>query len=369
MTVIALLLALLLLWHTRMLIILTVLGALLGIAAKPGVDWLERRRIRRGVGAPVIVVSAVSFVLLVLAWSGPTLVSEFNQFKQRLPQAIDRVDAYFDRNQGGLLDALLPRAPADTVTRTAGDTTATPQAASTRLRNALAGQAGALRGVLFGALTSTLAVFAGMVYVLFLTIYFAIEPTLYRRGVLLLVPMHSRDNAARVFDVIVGTLRRWLSTQFIAMVAIGIVTTTMLLILGVKSAIPLGILAGLFEFIPNVGPMLSAIPGVLLAFAESPQKALIVALAYWGIQFLENNLLIPYLMREELDLPPALTLIWQALMAITFGLLGLFVAVPLLAGTFVAVRYLWVRGDVPPVHRARGSRALIMPRSTDLPSA
>ena len=360
MMVVALLLGLWLLWHVRLLIILTVLGALLGIAAKPAVDWLEKRRIRRGVGAPMVVVGAVGSVFLLLLWTGPTLVSEFNQFRQQIPQAIDRVDQYFDRNQGGLLDALLPSAPPDTVRRAQGDTVVTPPA-SERLRRALASQAGAVRGVLFGALTSTLAVMAGMVYVFFLTVYFSIEPTVYRRGVLLLFPIASRDRAARVFDVITSTLRRWLATQFIAMVVVGFVTTTMLLVLGVKSAIPLGILAGVFEFIPNVGPMLSAIPGVLLAFAESPQQALIVAIAYWGIQFLENNLLIPYLMREELDLPPALTLMWQALMAIIFGLLGLFVAVPLLAAVFVAVRYLYIRGDVPPVYKSRGSRALVLP--------
>jgi predicted PurR-regulated permease PerM len=360
MTVIALLLGLWALWHTRLLIILTVLGVLLGIALKPAVDWLEKRRVRRGVGAPMVMLGAIGSVLLLMLWSGPTLVTEFNQLRHQLPRAIDRVDAYFAQNEGGVLDALLPRATPDTVHRAQGDTVVA-QTASTRLWNALAGQAGAVRGVLFGWLTSTFAVLAGMVYVLFLTVYFAIEPSVYRRGVLLLVPLETRDRAARVFDVVTQTLRRWLATQFIAMVVVGLVTTTMLLILGVKSAIPLGILAGVFEFIPNVGPMLSAIPGVLLAFAESPQQGLVVALAYWGIQFLENNLLIPYLMREELDLPPALTLIWQALMAIIFGLLGLFVAVPLLAATFVAIRYLYIRGDVPPVHKSRGSRMFTMP--------
>jgi predicted PurR-regulated permease PerM len=98
---------------------------------------------------------------------------------------------------------------------------------------------------------------------------------------------------------------------------------------------------------------------LLIAFADSPEKALWVGIAYWAIQFLENNVLIPHLMREELDLPPALTLLWQGLMAITFGLLGLFVAVPLLAATVVAVRYVYVRGDVPPVRKPRGSRELL----------
>jgi predicted PurR-regulated permease PerM len=174
--------------------------------------------------------------------------------------------------------------------------------------------------------------------------------------VLLLMPLSLRDRGALLFDAVTVTLRRWLSTQFIAMVVIGIVTTVVLLILGVKSAIPLGLLAGILEFVPNLGPLMAAIPAVLIAFADAPQKALLVVVAYWIIQFLENNVLIPHLMKEELDLPPALTLMWQALMAIIFGLLGLFVAVPLLAAVFVSVRFLYVRGDVPPVRRPRGSR-------------
>jgi predicted PurR-regulated permease PerM len=352
--VVAVLLVLLLLWYTRILVILTALGALLGIAAKPAVDRLEARGVRRGFGSPLVVVGALVSVLMVLVWSGPTLMAEFQAFRQRVPEAIDQVDAYFARNRGGVLDAMLPNLPADSAAAP-GDTVAS---ASSRLRQALTGQASTARNLLFGAVTSTLAVFAGLVYVFFLTVYFAIEPAVYRRGILLLVAEGSRERAARVFDAVTFTLRKWLATQFIAMVVVGVVTTAMLLLLDVKSAIPLGILAGVFEFVPNIGPMLSAIPGVLIAFAESPQKALVVGLAYWGIQFLENNLLIPYLMREELDLPPALTLLWQALMAFIFGLLGLFVAVPLLAAMFVVVRYLYVRGDVPPVRKPRGSREI-----------
>ncbi len=143
------------------------------------------------------------------------------------------------------------------------------------------------------------------------------------------------------------------------MVAIASITTVGLLALGVKSALPLGIIAGILEFIPNIGPLLSAIPAILIAFADAPSKALAVAVLYWGIQFVENNLLIPYLMQEELDLPPALTLLWQALMAIVFGFVGLFIAVPLLAAIMVAVRMLYVRGTVPEPSPARGSRAVV----------
>jgi predicted PurR-regulated permease PerM len=128
-------------------------------------------------------------------------------------------------------------------------------------------------------------------------------------------------------------------------VVIGAVTTTALALIGVRAAIPLGVIAGLFEFVPNIGPILSAIPAVLMGFVDSPQMALTVAMVYWAIQFLENNLLIPYLMREQLDLPPALTLVTQVLMAYVFGFLGLFVAIPLLATALVTVRVLWIGED------------------------
>jgi predicted PurR-regulated permease PerM len=132
------------------------------------------------------------------------------------------------------------------------------------------------------------------------------------------------------------------------MLVIGTVTTIVLMIIGVRAALPLGIIAGILEFIPNIGPTLSAIPAVIVAFADSPEKALAVVIAYWGIQFLENNLLIPYLMKEQLDLPPALTMMTQVVMAYVFGLMGLFVATPLLAAIFVAVQKLHVQPDDAP---------------------
>jgi predicted PurR-regulated permease PerM len=143
-------------------------------------------------------------------------------------------------------------------------------------------------------------------------------------------------------DRITVVLRKWLVTQLIAMLVIGVVTTIVLLLLGVKAAFALGLLAGLFEFIPTVGPLLSAIPGVAMGFLDSPEKAATVAVAYWGIQFLENHILIPLLMKGGMDLPPALTVITQALLALVFGFLGLMVAVPMLATVMVIVQVLYL---------------------------
>jgi len=141
-------------------------------------------------------------------------------------------------------------------------------------------------------------------------------------------------------------LRKWLVTQLIAMVVIGVVSTVVLLILGVPAAVPLGVIAGLLEFVPTVGPIMSALPAIAMGFVESPEKALAVVVAYIAIQQMENYLLIPYLMREGVDLPPALTIVAQALMALIFGFLGLLCAVPVLAASMVAVKMLYVQDVV-----------------------
>jgi predicted PurR-regulated permease PerM len=191
---------------------------------------------------------------------------------------------------------------------------------------------------LFAFLSSTLAVFAALVALVFLVIYIAAEPEVYRGWLLSVVPAPGRANVRRVLSEISDVLRKWLVTQLIAMVVIGTVTTIGLLLLGVKAPFALGFIAGLMEFIPTVGPVLSAVPGVLMGFVDSPEKAVAVTLMYWGIQFVENNLLIPYLMRGEMDLPPAITLVAQTLMALLFGFLGLMVAVPLTAAVLVPLR-------------------------------
>jgi predicted PurR-regulated permease PerM len=160
----------------------------------------------------------------------------------------------------------------------------------------------------------------------------------YRGWILAAVPATSRAQVRIVLSEMAKVLRKWLVTQLIAMVVIGVVSMIVLLVLDVKAAFALAFIAGLMEFIPTVGPILSAVPAVLMGFVDSPEKALAVVIAYWGIQFIENNLLIPYLMRGEMDLPPAITLVAQTLMTLVFGFLGLMVAVPLTAAILVPLR-------------------------------
>ena len=368
--VLAMYLALRLLWFANALFLVTFLGVLFAIAVSAGVDRLERLRIPRGAGAALIVLSFFGLLIGFGAWLAPTLRAQGAELRQKLPEAVDRAEEWLNKRQSGVFGILL--GGSDAVTRTGaasgGDSSAqgtargaqTPDSAGSaaasatradsapqakgapELHQRIQEKLGGATRYLFPFLTHTVEALGGILIVVFLSIYLAADPQLYRRGVLALIPQRRRDQAAAVMDRVASVLRKWLVTQLIAMLVIGAVTTTVLLILGVKAAFALGVLAGLFEFIPTVGPLLSAIPGVAMGFLDSPEKAAMVAVAYWGIQFLENHILIPLLMKGGMDLPPALTVITQALLALVFGFLGLMVAVPLLATVMVMVQVLYV---------------------------
>ena len=200
---------------------------------------------------------------------------------------------------------------------------------------------------LFPFLSSTIAVFAGLFLIIVLSIYVGADPGSYRLGLMALFPPEARPRAGIVLSRVATVLRKWLVTQMIAMLVIGVVTTIALFMLRVKAAVALGVIAGILEFVPTIGPILSAVPGVAMGFVDSPQKALSVGLAYLVIQQVEGHLLIPILMKEGMDLPPALTIVTQAVMALLFGFIGLMVAVPLLAAIIVPIKLLYMESMLP----------------------
>ncbi len=348
-----------LLWSARFLVLTSFLGILCGLAAGGAVDRIcARVRIKRTIAASLVVFGTLAFLITVAAWSGPTLVDQSQELRTKLPEAVLKLEGWIAERQPAILEMIDPRdsvivadpGPAvEPVATPATEPTAdlaTAPPSRSRLLGALTHYGASLTGLALGVLQSTIAVAGAIVLVLFLSLYVAADPEVYRRGIIALVPVTRRAKVGALLTALSDTLKTWFRTQLIAMLVIGTVTATILALLGIRGALPLGVIAGIFEFIPNVGPTLSAIPAILMGFADTPRTALIVAGVYWGIQFLENNLLIPYLMKEQLDLPPALTLVTQVVAAYVFGFLGLFVAIPMLAAIVVTVRTLWVDDDI-----------------------
>jgi predicted PurR-regulated permease PerM len=126
------------------------------------------------------------------------------------------------------------------------------------------------------------------------------------------------------------------------MLFVGVVTSIGLLLAGVPLAIPLGILSGVLDFVPVIGPFVAAIPGVLIAFAEGPQVALYAVLVYIAVQFIEGHFVIPLAQKWAVSMPPALALVAIVAFGVAFGLPGVLFALPLTVVAMVLVQKLYV---------------------------
>ncbi|WP_336389791.1 AI-2E family transporter [Scytonema hofmannii] len=156
------------------------------------------------------------------------------------------------------------------------------------------------------------------------------NPSQYRQVFVLAFPAFYRQRVNDILDECETSLVGWIRGTLIAMVVIGIVSYIGLLILGVPLPLVNALLAGLLEFIPNVGPTLSVIPPALLALTDTPWKAVAVIVLYILIQQFESLILVPTVMRREVSLLPLFTVLSVAVFSLFFGFLGLFLAIPLL---------------------------------------
>jgi predicted PurR-regulated permease PerM len=194
-----------------------------------------------------------------------------------------------------------------------------------------------------GFFSTALGLVTDVVVIVFVGLYIAVSPDLYRRGVLALVPPRHRDRAKSVLKDLDEALWWWLIAKLIAMGLVGVLTGLGLWWLRIPAPIALGTLAALLTFIPNLGPILAAAPAIVLAMTQGLQDAGFVVLLYLGIQTIESYLITPNIEKKTINLPPALTISVQLLLGMLAGGLGLLVPTPLCAATLVLVRDLYVQ--------------------------
>lgn len=189
----------------------------------------------------------------------------------------------------------------------------------------------------FNLITTLLGSFA----IIVLATFFAAQPDVYRDLLLRVVPPESHDRWVRVYSEAGRNLRQWTVGKAVTMLFIGVVTYVGLTLFKIPGALALAAFAALMEFIPNFGPTIAAAPAVVAAFAISPGTALYVALFYFLLQQVQNAITVPLVERRAVNIPPAMLLVWQLMLAVGFGLMALFVATPMLAIIVVAVRILY----------------------------
>ncbi len=306
-------------WRLSHIFILVFAGIVVAMVLRALADPLAAAaRFSQRWALTAVVLALVGLIALAVWFFGERIAREFDQILAQLPQAWARARTWLEQHQCGryVLDSL------------SGTFIGVDQAG----------------GALARLATGTFGVIADIVIILVVGLYLAAEPGLYRRGLVKLTPPSARARVSTTLDAVGAALRRWLLGQSLAMLSIGLVIGIGLWALGVPMALALGILAGVLEFIPYIGPFCAAIPAVLIAFAQSPFDALYVALLFFAVQELENWALIPLIDRWAVKLPPALTILSLVIFGVLFGIPGIIVAAPLMIVVMIVVEKFYIEG-------------------------
>lgn len=318
-TGLAMLLALLLLWQLRHVLLLVFAGTLLALALSALSGRLRRRwqwspRLALG----VVVLSILLLSVLGVGLAGGLIAAQLASLGETLPRALAALNTWLgDRIWGRWLLQLWQ------------DTALGPQEMSR-----LASLAG-------GTLNAGLEAGATLLLVVALGIYFAADPQLYLRGFLRLLPARSRPLAEASLQHCACKLVHWLHGQGLTMLLVGLLTALGLGLIGMPLALTLAVIAGLLEFVPYVGTFAGSVLIVLVAFTQGESMALQAALVCSIVQLIEAYVLQPLAQRWAVRLPPALSLLAVLVFSLLFQLPGLLLAVPLMVLLMALVEQLW----------------------------
>lgn len=203
-----------------------------------------------------------------------------------------------------------------------------------------------------GAATATFSALASLFIVFFIALYFALDPDTYVRGFIRLFPLQQRERVEDVLYETGHTLKWWLLGRLLSMAAVGVLTFFCLTFLEVPMAFSLSFIAALLSFIPNIGPIIAAIPAVMIGFSVSPETSLYIILIYIAVQGVENYLITPIIQKKTVNLPPALALAVQVIGGVLFGFLGLTLSTPLAAACMVLIERVYIQDTLG--DRSRG---------------
>ncbi len=181
--------------------------------------------------------------------------------------------------------------------------------------------------------------------IVFLGVYLSTGPQEYLESFLNFFSAEYRAKATKILDSLGNALRWWLFGQLIAMVIVGGVTTTGLLLLKSPMAVSLGVMAGLLTFVPYVGALVSAVPAILIAMTHSGQLALYVMFLYLIAHVVEGYIVVPLVQHRLVYLPPAVILTSQLFMHAFAGAAGLTFATPMLVVAMVLIKRLYFKQD------------------------
>lgn len=305
-------------WRLSFVLLLAFLAVLIAVLLRHLALILSRHTpVSDSVGVMLAALGLAFLVGLGVLFLGPRIFGQVEGVIERLPSALAEVEAFLRQYSWGQF--LLDRVPS-------GDHRPSWN----------------ILGTIGGTLSTVIGVLVNLVILFSMSIFLAIDPGLYRRGLLHLVPLDKRRRATEILDALAWGLWHWMLGQGLAMAAVALMAGVGLWLIGVPLALALGIIAGLMDIIPYVGPWLGAAPAVLLALGQGPSEAIYAAILFLVIQQIEGHVLVPIIQKKESSLPPVLTILGVVAFGVLFGFMGILLATPLLLVLLILVRMIYV---------------------------
>jgi predicted PurR-regulated permease PerM len=325
--VITLLAGVVLLWvlyELRGVLLLLYVSTLFAVGFSPAVRWLERLRLvhlPRWAAILILYVGAIGVVTLVFWMVIPPLVSQVGQLWQDLPGLVDRLQRSLVRV--GVIDERY----------TWGEIAKKVESPGVALASIL------------GAVQTVVGVFGTLITVLLLPYYLLVEAQSLQRAFLHLFEPERRPRVARISREVTVKVGAWLSGQLLLGFVIGTTAAIGLWILGVPYFYVLGLIAAFGEMIPVIGPILAAVPAILMGFTVSWKTALFVAIYFSIQQLVENNVLVPRIMERQVGVSAATIIVALLIGSELLGIAGAVLAVPTTAIIQVLLQEHFTRED------------------------
>lgn len=292
--------------QTAEILLLVFGGILFGVFLDGPASWLMRKaKMGRGWAVLSILIAFLSIAAGFTIIAGSTLAGQIQKLGIQIPEALSQMQKYLDSRPWG--QAIISAVPFS------GSSVST----------------GPFIGRITGFFSSFFTAMGSLVFIMILGVYLAMNPAGYLENMLKLLPANKRGRVKSTFYIIGRALRRWLLGTAFSMLIVGTLITVSTWIAGIPLPFALGFIAGILEFIPYIGPWLSAIPAILLAFTIAPVKVLYVAIIYFLVQNLEGYLITPVIQSRIVAMPPALLITAQIIMGFLAGIPGILLATPL----------------------------------------
>ena len=311
---VVLLVSLYVLWQIRQVLLIVFAAIVLATALNKLARKIQHKfRLSRTIGvlAALGIFSGVliGFFILIV----PPFITQFQELTAtKLPQVLKSAPQWRTNIQSYIPAPLFPYLP-------------TVEALTQQLQPVMKSVAGGLPTIF----SSSLGAILNFLFMVILTIMLLAQPNAYRQAFISLFPSFYRRRIDGILSECEVSLGKWVAGSILSMIVVAGLSLIGLLVLGIPVPLAQAILAGLLNFIPNIGPTIGVIIPMAIALLDEPWKAVAIFIIYFLIQQFESSLLTPYIMAQQVSLLPAITLIAQVFFTTFFGFLGLLLALPL----------------------------------------